>query len=108
MGNAQSRALRLIRRSAMLNHAKTIACALILGAAVSSFAVAQSSSSGSMSSDHNTNAMSNGSNSSGSMTSDGNAHKDQNKASSTHAMSNGSMSNGSTSNSSMSNGQSSN
>ena len=71
----------------MLNQAKTIAYAMILGAAVSSFAFAQSSSSGSMSSEHNTNAMSSGSNSSGSMTSGVDAHKDQDKASSTHAMS---------------------
>ena len=105
VGNAQSRALRLIRRSAMLNHAKAVACALIVGATVSSFAVAQSSSSGSMSSGHDTDAMSGGSNASGSMASDANAHKD--KGSSTHATSSGSMSNGSMSHGSMSNGQSS-
>jgi hypothetical protein len=91
----------------MLNHVKTIACALIVGAGVSSFALAQSSSSGSMSSGHNTDAMSSGSSSNGSMTSGADAHKDQDKMSSTHSMSNGSMSNGSMSHGSMSNGQSS-
>ena len=82
----------------MFNHAKTIACALILGAGVSGFALAQSSSSGSMSNEHNTDAMSTGSNSNGSMTSGQNAHKDQDKMSSTHSMSSDSMSNGHSSN----------
>ncbi len=41
-----------------------------------------------MSNQHNTDAMSAGSNAHGSMTSVANAHKDQDKMSSTHAMSN--------------------
>ncbi len=87
----------------MLTNVKSVAFALVVGAAFSSFAVAQSSSSVSMSNQHNTDAMSAGSNAHGSMTSGANAHKDQDKMSSTHAMSNDSMSNGS-----MSNGHSSN
>ena len=44
VGNAQIRALRLIRRSGMLTNVKSVAFALVVGAAFSSFAVAQSSS----------------------------------------------------------------
>jgi hypothetical protein len=87
----------------MFSYVKTIVCALIVGAGVSSFAVAQSSSSGSMSSEHITYALSGGSHSNGSMTSGAKARKDQDKMSSTHSMTEGSMSDGS-----MSNGHSSN